>query len=372
MLDRDELDQLDMADHGGAHAVMLTDARPRALEDDMASVAIPPFEHFYEQHRAEVLRLLRRRVGAQRAEDAFQETFLRALQAYRRLEHGDHLRAWVLTIAGNVAVDTLRRARPQTELVEAGAEDDRPAYEELAPLTDGLAPKERAAVVLRYGYDLSYDQIAAALGSSEQAARQAASTGVRRLRRRSYMTVSPDLDRRFRDAAVTMGLVDMGFDVVDSPVGPLFVAASDQGLASISFDADPDDQLERLARIAGPRVLRSARSVDEARRELDQYFEGKRRAFDLSLDLRALPPFTLSVLQELARVPYGETTTYGELAARVGRPRAARAVGTVMNRNRIPIVLPCHRVVGAGGNLVGYAGGLDTKIALLQLEGALL
>ena len=186
------------------------------------------------------------------------------------------------------------------------------------------------------------------------------------------MTVSPDLDRRFRDAAVTMGLVDMGFDVVDSPVGPLLVAASDQGLASISFDADPDDQLERLARIAGPRVLRSARSVDEARRELDQYFEGKRRAFDLSLDLRALPPFTLSVLQELARVPYGETTTYGELASRVGRPRAARAVGTVMNRNRIPIVLPCHRVVGAGGNLVGYAGGLDTKVALLQLEGALL
>ena len=186
------------------------------------------------------------------------------------------------------------------------------------------------------------------------------------------MTISPDLDRRFRDAAVTMGLVDMGFDVVDSPVGPLFVAASDRGVASISFDADPDDQLERLARIAGPRVLRSARSVEDARRELDQYFEGKRRAFDLSLDLRALPPFTLSVLQELARVPYGETTTYGELAARVGRPRAARAVGTVMNRNRIPIVLPCHRVVGAGGNLVGYAGGLDTKIALLQLEGAVL
>jgi O-6-methylguanine DNA methyltransferase len=111
--------------------------------------------------------------------------------------------------------------------------------------------------------------------------------------------------------------------------------------------------------------------VDETRRELDEYFEGKRRAFDLSLDLRALPPFTLSVLQQLAQVPYGETTTYGELASLVGRPRAARAVGTVMNRNRIPIVLPCHRVVGAGGNLVGYAGGLDRKLALLQLEGAL-
>ena len=150
----------------------------------MHAVAIPPFERFYEEHRSEVLRLLRRRLGAERADDAFQETFLRALQAYRRLEHGEHLRAWILTIAKNVAVDTLRRARPQSELVETAGQDDLPAYEELAPLTDGLPPKERAAVVLRYGYDLSYEQIAAALGSSEDAARQAASTGVRRLRGR--------------------------------------------------------------------------------------------------------------------------------------------------------------------------------------------
>ncbi len=185
------------------------------------------------------------------------------------------------------------------------------------------------------------------------------------------MTVSPDLDQRFREAAASMGLVDMGFDVVDSPMGPLFVAASEQGLAAISFDPAPESQLERLARIAGPAVLRSPRSVDAARRELDQYFEGKRHSFDLSLDLRALPPFTVSVLQELARVPYGKTTTYGALASRVGRPSAARAVGTVMNRNRIPIVLPCHRVVGSSGDLVGYAGGLDRKLTLLELEGAL-
>jgi RNA polymerase sigma factor (sigma-70 family) len=151
----------------------------------MHAVAIPPFERFYEEHHSEVLRLLRRRLGAERADDAFQETFLRALQAYRRLEHGEHLRAWILTIAKNVAVDTLRRAKAQSELVETAGEDDRPAYEELAPLTDGLPPKERAAVVLRYGYDLSYEQIAAALGSSEDAARQAASTGVRRLRGRT-------------------------------------------------------------------------------------------------------------------------------------------------------------------------------------------
>lgn len=151
----------------------------------MHGVAIPPFERFYEEHRTEVMRVLRRRLGRERADDAFQETFLRALQAYTRLEHGEHLRAWVLTIARNVATDALRRAQPEGELVEAGAEDARPAFEELAPLTDGLPPKERAAVVLRYGYDLAYDEIAAALRSSEDAARQAASTGVRRLRRRS-------------------------------------------------------------------------------------------------------------------------------------------------------------------------------------------
>jgi methylated-DNA-[protein]-cysteine S-methyltransferase len=184
------------------------------------------------------------------------------------------------------------------------------------------------------------------------------------------MTVSFDLDRRFREAAATLDLVDVGFDVVESPIGPLFVAASTRGLAAISFESDPDAHLDRLARIAGPAVLRSPKSIDAARRELDEYFEGQRRAFDLSLDLRGLPPFTLSVLNELARVPYGQTTTYGTLAEKVGHPRAARAVGTVMNRNRIPIVLPCHRVVGSSGDLTGYAGGLDRKRRLLALEGA--
>jgi RNA polymerase sigma factor (sigma-70 family) len=173
-----------MTDDGGSHGGMLTKTRASALKTMMEAVSVPPFERFYEEHRAEVLRLLRRRLGAERAEDAFQETFLRALQAYRRLDHGEHLRAWVLTIARNVAIDVLRRTKPGAELVEPGADDSRPAYEELGHLTDRLPPKERAAVVLRYGYDLSYDQIASALGSSEDAARQAASAGVRRLRRR--------------------------------------------------------------------------------------------------------------------------------------------------------------------------------------------
>ena len=150
----------------------------------MKAVAVPPFERFYDKHRTEVLRMLRRKLGRERADDAFQETFLRALQAYRRLENGEHLRAWVLTIARNVAIDTLRRAKPDGEPADMCVEDDLPAYEELASLTDGLPRKERAAVVLRYGYDLSYEQIASALDTSEDAARQAASTGVRRIRRR--------------------------------------------------------------------------------------------------------------------------------------------------------------------------------------------
>ena len=147
------------------------------------TTAVPPFETFYEANRTEVLRFLGRRLGRQQAEDAFQDTFLRALRAYPRLEHGEHLRAWVLTIASRVVLDDVRKRRPQGELPELGVEDARPAFEELAPLTEGLSARQREAVVLRYGYDLGYDEIGEALGSTEAAARQAASTGVRRLRK---------------------------------------------------------------------------------------------------------------------------------------------------------------------------------------------
>jgi RNA polymerase sigma factor (sigma-70 family) len=149
-----------------------------------AAEKIPPFEHFYDQHRDEVFGFLAKRLGRARAEDAFQETFLRALRAYPRLEHGTHLRAWVLTIAGRIAIDEHRRRMHDAELPDRGAPDTEPAYEELAELTGELPPKERAAVVLRYGYDLDYAQIAAALDSSPDAARQAASSGVRRLRKK--------------------------------------------------------------------------------------------------------------------------------------------------------------------------------------------
>jgi RNA polymerase sigma factor (sigma-70 family) len=155
-----------------------------AVADKTPTGRVPSFERFYVAHCDEVFGYLRRLLG-QRAEDAWQETFLRALRAYDRLEHGRHLRAWVFTIATNVAMDELR-AKPLSSLDSVGEpaiELHRDAFKEIEHLTEDLPPTERAAVVLRYGYDLSYDAIGNALGSNEEAARAAASSGVRRLRR---------------------------------------------------------------------------------------------------------------------------------------------------------------------------------------------
>ena len=185
------------------------------------------------------------------------------------------------------------------------------------------------------------------------------------------MTLSVELDARFRDAAAARGLLDVAYDVVDSPLGRLLVAATDRGVCRIAYDPEPERDLEQLARAFGARVLRSPRPTEQPRRQLAEYFEGRRRTFDLPVDLRAAAEFSRRVLEQLRGVPFGELTTYGALAARAGKPRAARAVGTVMNRNPVPIVVPCHRVVGSTGALVGYGGGLERKRALLRLEGAL-
>jgi RNA polymerase sigma factor (sigma-70 family) len=152
----------------------------------MEAVAVPPFERFYVEHRDVVFGFLAKRLGRSQAEDAFQETFLRALRGWHTLRHGRYLRAWVLTIAARVVFDSAN-SRPSSSLLpgeEGAAEDGLPAYAELAYLADELPPTERAAVVLRYGYDLPYADIGAALGSSEEAARAAASSGIRRLRRK--------------------------------------------------------------------------------------------------------------------------------------------------------------------------------------------
>jgi RNA polymerase sigma factor (sigma-70 family) len=146
-------------------------------------VTLPPFERFYEHYKDDVYAFLVRRVGRERADDAFQETFLHALRAYPKLRHAEHLRAWAFTIASRIVIDEHRRTRPSAELPDVAAEDDRPAFAELEHLAGRLPPTERAAVVLRYGYDLDYADIGAALGSNATAARQAASSGIRRLRK---------------------------------------------------------------------------------------------------------------------------------------------------------------------------------------------
>ena len=254
-------------------------------------------------------------------------------------------------------------------------EDTRPAYEDLGELTDGLPPKERAAVVLRYGYDLTYDQIAAALDSSPDAARQAASTGVRRLRKeQTRMTVPTDLDRRFRDAAARSGMLDAGYDLVDSPLGRAArrrdATAGSCGSRSTRISTQQLEWLSRRRRPPRAPVAAPGRpGAPRARRVLRGPPPGVRpRRRPARRDaVHASACCTSSRGSRSAR-----RRRTRELAERAGNPKAARAVGTIMNRNPIPIVLPCHRVIGANGSLVGYAGGLERKVALLTLEGVLL
>jgi methylated-DNA-[protein]-cysteine S-methyltransferase len=180
-------------------------------------------------------------------------------------------------------------------------------------------------------------------------------------------------DRRGPDAlsraAERAGLLDVALAGVDSPIGRLALAATGAGLLACSF-ADEAELAERVARAVSPRVLRAPRRLDPVRRELDDYFEGRRRAFSVPVDLRLATPFAQRVLGALGEVEYGTTLSYGQLAARIGRPSAARAVGHALGANPVCVVLPCHRILGSGGKLTGYAGGVPAKRWLLDLEHA--
>lgn len=178
--------------------------------------------------------------------------------------------------------------------------------------------------------------------------------------------------RRFAERAEEEGLLDVAYASLDSPFGTLLVAATPQGLVRVSLPAhDPEDTLEELAREVSPRVMEAPARLDDARRQLDLYFEGRLTDFDLSLDWRLSRDFRRRALRAISRIPYGETRTYMQIAASAGNERAVRAAGTACGSNPIPIVVPCHRVLRTGGALGGYGGGLPMKRGLLELEGAL-
>jgi methylated-DNA-[protein]-cysteine S-methyltransferase len=177
---------------------------------------------------------------------------------------------------------------------------------------------------------------------------------------------------RFRERAASEGLLDVAYATVDSPLGTLTVAATPRGLVALGLpNRAPDDVAEELASRISPRVLEAPARLDPVRRELDLYFARELHDFDLPLDWQLSRGFRLEVLRQTARIPYGSTLSYTQIAARAGSERAVRAAGSALGANPIPIVVPCHRVLRTGGALGGYGGGLPMKESLLRLEGAL-
>lgn len=173
----------------------------------------------------------------------------------------------------------------------------------------------------------------------------------------------------FRERAAAEGLLDVAYTAADSPFGPLLLAATPRGLVLVGLpNQDREALLAELAAKVSPRVLEAPARLDEARRELDLYFDGKLRRFELPLDWSLSHGFRQEVLRGIAAIPYGETRTYTEMAAGAGNPRAVRAAGSACGSNPIPLVVPCHRVLRVGGALGGYAGGLEMKASLLELE----
>jgi methylated-DNA-[protein]-cysteine S-methyltransferase len=179
------------------------------------------------------------------------------------------------------------------------------------------------------------------------------------------------LARRLAERADADGLLDVAYASIPSPIGDLLAAATGKGLVWLSFPGHPvEAALDELSREVSPRLMELPSRIEPYRRELDEYFAGSRRKFDLPVDWRLIHGFHVDVLRVTAAIPYGSVSTYAEVAARAGSPRASRAAGNALGSNPIPIVIPCHRVLRTGGALGGYGGGLEVKRMLLRLEGA--
>jgi methylated-DNA-[protein]-cysteine S-methyltransferase len=182
-------------------------------------------------------------------------------------------------------------------------------------------------------------------------------------------TTTEEAIDRLRQRAAAEGLLDVAYASADSPFGTLLLARTPRGLVRVGLpNQDYEELLGELAARVSPRVLEAPAQLDEARRELDRYFAGELREFDLPLDWSLSHGFRQRVLRGIAAIPYGETRTYTEMAAGAGNPRAVRAAGSACGSNPIPVVVPCHRVLRLSGALGGYGGGLEMKEALLELE----
>jgi methylated-DNA-[protein]-cysteine S-methyltransferase len=180
-----------------------------------------------------------------------------------------------------------------------------------------------------------------------------------------------ELHRRLEAEASRDGLLDVAYTTIDTPVGPLLLAATDKGLVRVAYAREDHDLvLQALSERVSPRVLRAPKRLDPAAREVDEYFAGRRTAFDLPLDHALSSGFRLTVQQHLSEIAYGHTASYGEVARMVGNPKAVRAVGSACATNPLPVVVPCHRVLRSDGSLGGYIGGPDAKTTLLGLERA--
>jgi len=176
--------------------------------------------------------------------------------------------------------------------------------------------------------------------------------------------------QRLNERIAAEGLADVSYASLDSPFGKLTVAATDRGLVRLAFpEEDRDAVLERLAARISPRIVEAPGPLDSIRRQLEEYFAGRRRRFELPLDWTLVGPFGRRVLRAASAIPYGGVLSYTQVAAEAGSPRGSRAAGNALGSNPIPIVVPCHRVLRGGGALGGYAGGLERKRWLLELEG---
>lgn len=184
---------------------------------------------------------------------------------------------------------------------------------------------------------------------------------------------SAELARSFAEAVAASGDAEVAFATLDTPVGRTAVASTRKGIVSVGLPNQPlDNFVERLAERISPRVVEAPGKLDEARRELSEFFDGERREFDLALDWTLMPGgFYRKVLDATARLPYGEVKTYGQIASSAGNPRAHRAAGTALGSNPLPIVVPCHRIVRSGPDPGNYGGGRELKRWLLELEGAI-